>query len=70
MEREEGEVMLAFEAMGGDPGDTSKGIDRDTLVRVVQQEFQLQVDVARLIKELDLNGDDTVEYEEFKSLLF
>ncbi len=39
VEREEADVMLAFQAMGGDPEDTSKGIDRDTLVRLVSEEF-------------------------------
>jgi len=54
--------------MGGDK-DKDKSIDRQKLISVIKDEFNLTIDIARLIKELDINGNDDVEYSEFKNLL-
>lgn len=59
---------MAYLALGGDP-EKKKHIDRDKLISVLKDEFALTIDVQRLIKEIDLNGSNEIEYQEFKNLL-
>ena len=54
---ENDEVTLdAYTAIGG-PADKSGHIDGDVLVRIIKKEFQLPIDIEKLIKEVDDSGN-------------
>ena len=44
-------------------------IHQDTLTKVIKEEFNMTIDIERLIMELDTGEEGLIEYDEFKSLL-
>ena len=60
--------MQAYEACGGPP---NKGgfIDRKVLEDIVQQEFQMTIDIKKMLDDVDTNQNGEIEYDEFKSIL-
>lgn len=67
-EEKESELELAFQALGGDIA-TNQSIDKQKMINMIRHEFALTIDVNRLIKEMDLNADDNLDFQEFKKLL-
>lgn len=55
-------------ACGGNP-DKSGHVERDTLVRVIKQDFGLQIDIEYLIDSVDEDRSGEIEFSEFKDLL-
>lgn len=54
--------------MGGQP-DKEGFIDTDKLINVIRNQFEMTIDIERLIEEIDEDNSHTIDYNEFKSLL-
>ena len=51
----EEDLLDAFVAMGGEPnGDGA--IDADKLIRTIKEEFEMTIDIEKLIEEIDEDG--------------
>lgn len=61
-------LVDAFVAMGGNP-DCTGSIDTDKLINVIRQQFEMTIDIERLIEDIDEDQSHSIEYEEFKRLL-
>ncbi|GHP10857.1 SH3 domain-containing YSC84-like protein 1 [Pycnococcus provasolii] len=61
---DDSDTVEAFVALGGNP-DRSGEISTDKL-RAVIQEFQLTIDIEKLIADTDKDGSGQIDYEEFK----
>ena len=54
--------------MGGmEDGDGS--IDADRLIRIIKDEFEMTIDIEKLIADIDEDGSGEIEYDEFRNLL-
>ena len=54
--------------MGGkDDGDGF--IDADKLIRIIKEEFEMTIDIEKLIQDIDEDGSGENEYDEFRNLL-
>ena len=65
---DETELLQAFVAMGGQP-DGEGSIDAETLIHTIKNEFQMTIDIEKLIEEIDEDGSGEIEFDEFKALL-
>jgi len=65
---DENDMLDAFVACGGKP-DKSGHVMRDTLVKIIKQDFGLTIDIEELINKVDTDGSGEIEFEEFKILL-
>ena len=57
----------AFVSIGGNP-DKSGDIDASKLIKIIKDEFQMTIDIERLIHEIDHNKSGGISYDEFKTL--
>ena len=64
----EEDTLDAFVAMGGQ-SDGDGYIDADKLIRIIKEEFEMTIDIEKLIKDIDEDGSGQIEYDEFKNLL-
>mmetsp|Transcript_31090 Transcript_31090/g.42233 ORF Transcript_31090/g.42233 Transcript_31090/m.42233 type:complete len:157 (+) Transcript_31090:18-488(+) len=62
------ELLDAFVAMGGQP-DGEGSIDADKLITTIKAEFEMTIDIEKLIEEIDEDGSGQIEFDEFKALL-
>ena len=60
-------LLDAFIACGA--GNKSGIVKRETLVKVIKEDFGLTVDIEAMIQQYDPNGDGELAFEEFKKLL-
>lgn len=60
--------MDAFVAMGGEP-DGEGCVDAKKLIKTIKEEFQMTIDIEKLIDEIDEDGSGEIEFDEFKALL-
>ena len=67
-DNDDSELLDAYVSMGGDP-DGGGCVDAAKLISTIKDEFQMTIDIERLIMELDTGEDGLIEYDEFKSLL-
>ena len=44
-------------------------VDAEKLIKTVKVDFEMTIDIERLINEIDEDGSGKVEYGEFKALL-
>ena len=58
----------AFVACGGN-ADKSGHVKKDTLIKIVKQDFGLTIDIEELIEKIDIDHSGEIEFEEFKDLL-
>lgn len=65
---EENDMIDAFVACGGRTDKTGH-VKRETLVKIIKQDFGLTIDIEELINKIDTDGSGEIEYEEFKMLL-
>ena len=65
---DETELLDAFVAMGGEP-DGEGCVDAKKLIQTIKDEFQMTIDIERLIEEIDEDGSGEIEFDEFKALL-
>ena len=65
---DETELLDAFVAMGGEP-DGEGCVDAKKLIYTIKNEFQMTIDIEKLIQEIDEDGSGEIEFDEFKALL-
>ena len=65
---DESDMVDAFVACGGAP-DKSGCVFKDTLVKIIKQDFGLTIDILELIAKVDSDGSGEIEFDEFKTLL-
>lgn len=44
-------------------------IDADKLIRIIKNEFEMTIDIEKLIQDIDEDGSGRIEYDEFRNLL-
>ena len=64
----EEDTMDAFVSMGGEPGGQGF-IDAGKLIQIIKEQFQMTIDIEKLIQDIDEDGSGEIEYNEFKQLL-
>ena len=60
--------MDAYVAMGGDE-DGGGYIDAKRLIRIIKEDFEMTIDIEKLIQDIDEDGSGEIEYDEFRNLL-
>ena len=65
---DESELLDAFVAMGGEP-DGEGCVDARKLIATIKEEFEMTIDIEKLIQDIDEDGSGQIEYDEFKNLL-
>lgn len=60
--------MEAFVAMGGGI-DKQGNVDSVKLIQIVKEEFNMTIDIERLLSEIDTDKSGLISYMEFKTLL-
>lgn len=68
VQSDEAELLDAYVAMGGEP-DGGGCVDANKLIQTIKQEFQMTIDIEKLIEEIDEDGSGEIEFDEFKALL-
>ena len=54
--------------MGGkDDGDGF--IDAQRRIKIIKEEFEMTIDIEKLIQDIDEDGSGEIEYDEFRNLL-
>lgn len=66
--QDETELLDAYVAMGGEP-DGGGCVDADKLIKTIKEEFEMTIDIEKLIEEIDEDGSGEIEFDEFKALL-
>ena len=66
--QDETELLDAYVAMGGEP-DGGGCVDATMLIKTIKEDFQMTIDIEKLIEEIDEDGSGEIEFEEFKALL-
>ncbi len=64
----EEETLDAFIAMGGNENGQGT-IDSTILIQVLKRDFEMTVDIEKLLKELDRDGSGRIDYDEFRYLI-
>ncbi len=54
--------------MGGEP-DGDGAIDATKLIKTIKEEFEMTIDIEKLIQEIDEDGSGQIEFGEFTQLL-
>ena len=60
--------MDAYVAMGGDE-DGGGYIDANKLIKIIKEDFEMTIDIEKLIEDIDEDGSGQIEYDEFTNLL-
>lgn len=64
----EEDTLDAFVAMGGQE-DGEGSIDAQKLIDIIKNEFEMTIDIEKLINDIDEDGSGEIEYDEFRNLL-
>ena len=64
----EEDTLDAFVALGGLPNKDGY-IDANRLIDIIKNQFQMTIDIEKLIEEIDDDGSGQIEYDEFMTLL-
>ena len=64
----EEDTVLAYVAMGGDQ-DRGGYINSEKLIQIIKNDFEMTIDIEKLIQEVDDDGSGKIEYVEFNALL-
>ncbi|EPR57396.1 EF hand domain-containing protein [Toxoplasma gondii TgCatPRC2] len=62
-----GQIVDAWIALGGGR-DKSGQLDKNKLIQIVSEDFQMTIDIGQLLDHLDLNKDGRIDYKEFAEL--
>lgn len=54
--------------MGGKE-DKEGSVDANQLIDIIKKEFEMSIDIEKLIQEIDEDGSGEIEFDEFKTLL-
>ena len=60
--------MQAYVACGGNEDKTGH-VDRKTITRIIKEDFGLDIDIDKLMDQVDTDGSGEMEYDEFELLL-
>ena len=61
-------MLDAFVAMGGQ-SDGDGAIDASKLIETIKGEFEMTIDIEKLIEEIDEDQSGQIEFDEFTALL-
>ncbi|CAI2382645.1 unnamed protein product [Moneuplotes crassus] len=64
----EEDTLDAFVALGGCP-DKSGEIDAKKLIQIIKYDFEMTIDIEKLIEDVDDDNSGQIEYDEFRNLL-
>ena len=64
----EEDTLDAFVAMGGLPNGDGY-INAERLIQIIRDEFEMTIDIEKLIQDIDEDGSGKIEYDEFRNLL-
>ena len=64
----EEDTLDAFVALGG-LANKDGSIDAKQLIDIIKNQFQMTINIEKLIQEIDEDGSGLIEYDEFMSLL-
>ena len=64
----EEDTLDAFVSLGGE-SEGKGNVDAKKLIDIIKHQFEMTIDIEKLIQEIDEDGSGEIEYEEFKSLL-
>ena len=64
----EEDTLDAFVALGGE-ANKEGSIDASRLIEIIKHEFEMTIDIEKLINDIDEDGSGQIEYDEFMSLL-
>ena len=64
----EEDTLDAFVSMGGQ-ADGEGFIDAKKLIRIIRDEFEMTIDIEKLIADIDEDGSGEIGYDEFRNLL-
>ena len=67
--QDDNEVLDAFIAVGGE-SNGSGCVDAIKLIKTIKEDFEMTIDIEKLIKKIDTDGSGEIEFEEFKALLY
>ncbi|KRX00133.1 hypothetical protein PPERSA_10632 [Pseudocohnilembus persalinus] len=67
-EKEEMDTLEAYVSLGGDASKEGE-IGTEQLVKIIKDEFNMTIDIERLINEIDTDKSGKISYMEFKTLL-
>ena len=65
---DESDMIDAYVACGGQ-ADKGGHVARETLIRIIKQDFGLPINIEELINKVDTDGSGEIEFDEFKTLL-
>ncbi|KAA0157595.1 hypothetical protein FNF29_00171 [Cafeteria roenbergensis] len=65
---DESDMIDAYVACGGNE-DKSGFVKKETLIKIIKDDFGLKIDIEELIRAIDEDDSGEVEYDEFKLLL-
>ena len=54
--------------MGGEPNGEGS-VNANLLIKIIRDEFEMTIDIEKLIREVDEDDSGKIEYDEFKNLL-
>ena len=57
-------MLDAYVAMGGDD-DGGGCVNADKLIDTIKNEFEMTIDIEKLIEEIDEDGSGEIEFDEF-----
>ena len=66
--QDDNELLDAYVAMGGEP-DGGGCVDANMLIKTIKEDFEMTIDIEKLIEEIDEDGSGEIEFDEFKALL-
>lgn len=58
------DLLDAYVAMGGE-ADGGGCVDADKLIYTIKTDFEMTIDIEKLIEEIDEDGSGEIEFEEF-----
>ena len=64
----EEDTLDAFVALGGE-ANKDGSIDAARLIDIIKREFEMTIDIEKLIQDIDEDGSGVIEYDEFMALL-
>ena len=64
----EEDTLDAFVALGGE-ANKDGSIDAARLIQIIKHEFEMTIDIEKLIDDIDEDGSGQIEYDEFMTLL-
>ena len=60
--------MDAFVSLEGN-SDGSGHVDAKKLIKIIKEDFEMTIDIEKLIEEIDEDDSGEIEYDEFQKLL-